>query len=494
MLSPIIAAAAKTQTSDHQLSDAAQQAASILQQLISTQADAVSKVNSLTDLIAQLATAVDAQKATLLASQDRFNSAVQAASSDCSLTKVIAIGGAIVGVASAAFTAGTSLAATYAAIGSSGFNLLNTVTITGKDGKTTTTKQLNPTYQDMITAGSKVSDVVSAYNKLAGALGSDPDSARIVMAQVDADSLSSDFVKQVQAAPVDQSLKDDFIAQARRYYDLVQIRNKKILERDAWILKIHKLDTQISDQQNKINAIQDKRAGNANPELVNFAGMLTRMLEALRDDLRLLVWYETRALALWNLTPPSQDNSSTSFPQIIGSTVADLKTTHNQLAAQFLTLQAMSTAGLQPLDPPIQVSMPVTVHDARLFGTGKLFVFSVSPQSFPSFMTDVLVTYVIVQVEGLPKFSGALTHSGLQRFKTFDGKSIIEYSSPPWTTGIQIADGSKAIPLGASNGKYLGLSPFTTWVLRAADEVDSVALGGVTGISLTFQGLYRVNN
>ena len=86
-------------------------------------------------------------------------------------------------------------------------------------------------------------------------------------------------------------------------------------------------------------------------------------------------------------------------------------------------------------------------------------------------------------------FSGKLIHSGRSKFRT-KGLTPIEFSVKPRVTGLPYASG-KAAELGAREGKYVGLSPFSDWTL-IVDRRGAPRLSSVEKIQLTFTSTYRI--
>jgi len=268
--------------------------------------------------------------------------------------------------------------------------------------------------------------------------------------------------------------------------NLVQARNKKILERDGALMIIVQTDLDARERELEAQMISDKIARTVDPPLQDYVDTLSRMAEASRDYVRRLLWNEIRALSLWKLEPISDD-----AVQVFGKTVADLQISHTQLSSQF-TLQLISDpGGPQPFSQRVPVRIPISQQQAQRFARLRTLGFSIRQDAFASFMNEIVVENVTVKVEGIPHFKGRLVHLGRHSFRKRDGRSIVEFASPPLYVGIESATGASVIPLGTADQKHFGVSPIADWMLIPAAEMPSSHLGRVHGVQLTFGGRYR---
>lgn len=194
------------------------------------------KAKALLKVITDLADDINAQRTVVASAQAQFDNAVlTAASGGCGIGTVLGVVAAVVAVVGAVATAGTSLVAAYGAISS-----FATTGITAAAGATAfqTLKaaydDVKPIVSKVETAINDVNDVKAKYDKLVSTLNTDSDSARVLVEQNAFDTMSSDrlanFDKTVNGAQgVSQDIKDRFIMATHKYFDLAQLRNKKIL-------------------------------------------------------------------------------------------------------------------------------------------------------------------------------------------------------------------------------------------------------------------------
>jgi hypothetical protein len=108
---------------------------------------------------------------------------------------------------------------------------------------------------------------------------------------------------------------------------------------------------------------------------------------------------------------------------------------------------------------------------------------------FPSTWYAIYVTNVAVRVHGIQNFSATLTHPGRGIFES------VGQTDPPQTSSMaprtSTVTDQWAADLGAQSGEYVGLSPFTPWLL-AFTAPNTSALHSVTEIDLIFTGKNRI--
>ncbi len=174
------------------------------------------KATALLKFVSDLATDIAAQKQIVDNAEAQFDQAVMmAASGGCGLTQVLAVVAAVIAVASAVYTAGTSVVAAYSAIGS----LATTGIKAASDASSALANlkaaydQLKPIVSKVETAINDANDIKAKYDKLQLALSADADSARVVVEQASFDKLSADrldtFDKSINGATnVPQDTRD----------------------------------------------------------------------------------------------------------------------------------------------------------------------------------------------------------------------------------------------------------------------------------------------
>lgn len=453
----------------------------------------VSNANDLQSIIKSLEVEVLAQKQRMLDAQDRFQKAVEAAGNGCNLERVLTITAAIVAVAASVYTAGSSLAVAGALL-SSAATLYKTVNLTTTDGVKQATTDISTTYSKIepaVTKGiSDVEDVIAKYELLKTDLANNPDSARVALPQDEFDHLTSDFDANVDKASIDQSIKDDFKSQAHHYVDLVQARNKKILERDGLLLLIVNLDRAVAECDDQIRHLADIKARTIAPAQYQYLLLIQRMQANNYELLCRLLWEEIRALALWNLDPIVENNV-----QIVGRSGQDLLQTHLTLQAEFVLTEANEVVPPQPIDPKVKLNLSLLPEDAARLAQGGEFHFTIRPDQFPNNMCEVFATEVIVELIDnnnvkIDGFAGTLQHLGRHLFIKRDG-TILEYSTNPLPIVVESNTTAVSILFAGTNGKYLGVSPFADWALSPSADVDKSILASAKVLHLEFGGRMR---
>lgn len=428
----------------------------------------------------------NSQLAKVLLFQSIFNEAVaEATDPTCSLDEIAKVVGCIIAVVSAVYTAGASVVAATSAFADGAVTLFEGVEIGA--GLVTV---VEPIYKKFVAAEGDVTDVIQKYNALRDALAADagPDAGRIVMAQKDFENLHADFDAKVDAAPVDQSYKDDFKNAVHMYVQLILWRNQKIAEYDAAILKIIELDSEIKIQKANKDDLQDLQAVTADPEGVKYASAVKQILAKNRSSLRFLVWLEKRALGCWELADLTPDYLKTECEILTGNSAASLLVSHNQLALNFASQQF--SGGIPfAMNPAQTVAISLSRADQATLASDGQFSFEITPEQFPANLAAIYVTSVTVEFLGLNHFVGKLTHSGRQLFLRPSGDERV-YSTVRIDIPLQLSGSPVEISLtGAVDGddKYKVISPFTIWTLRSSAGATA-ALANLTEVKLTFRG------
>ena len=501
-LQAVVTAAQAAQLQEAQIDQAIAQATALVGQLSGDLNAALADANDLQTQINALMPQIDVLKQQLLDSEAEYNDAVKAATDQgCGLSDLVVIVGAIVAVASAVFTAGTSTLALIAAIGSSGFKIYQTVTVKQPDGTDKQTKELNPTYTALFKVAGNLADVYAGYQKLKAAMAANAseDSGRLMLTQQDMDAKEADFNAKVdQATQVDIKIREKLKAQAHAYLAAVQARNKKIADRDGAILKIWDLNTQILQNQATIDKLANDRATNTAPDLIAYTRMFQKIQSDFRLRLRFLVWQEMRAGQLWSLeepgiiSAPSATLNGTPVSEnllILGATASDLLLRHTLLSANYLTARASQAGGPQKIEPDVVLSIELTPEQKSFLTKNRKLVFNVDFDSLvDSLKTEVYMTEFSVDLPGVAGFSGEIQHSGRQAFLRRDGKRRVEYASASLIREI-VNTPSPTFVL--SDWGYLGVSPFTDWILTAGPNVSTDVLNEVQTIEIKFGGWFQ---
>jgi hypothetical protein len=464
---------------------------------------------SLLSVISELATDIATQENIVNTAQAHFRkAAMDAASGGCGLGQVLGIVAAVIAVAGAAVTAGTSLVAAYGAVGT----LVTTGISAGAAGATALQELQNaynsvkPIVTKIETASKDVNDLVAKYKSLQSDLSSNPDSARIAVEQSDFNSLSAErianFDKSVNGtAGVSQDIKDQLIQAVHKYYDLVRLRNQKISDHDGLVLNIQDSARSYYEQAVQISGLSDMRSRFVSsqeiPQKLAYVAYLNKIQDAQLKAMRQIVWDEKRAQAFWQLNLGILSNTELVHINSM-NTAVDLLQAHNGI----LTQQAQYVTGQQPIVTPfdpsgIAVILPLSRTDQKSFSSTRRFRFTVSPGDgrYPSHMKEIFVTGFKIDMSPTSlAFSGRLVHFGKHLFETISGDTV-EFTSQPTYIGIQTGQSATFIDIvGTGTSQQIhGLSAFGDWAILADPNISTELLAGLTKITITFNGNSRAS-
>ena len=264
--------------------------------------------NSAIDLltvIKNLEDAIAAQKIVVDADQAAFNQAVLDASAGpgpCGFKQALAVATAVVAVVSAVYTAGASLVAAYAAVGTLVTTGITSVSVGASafDQLKNAYEQVKPIVSKIETADANLEAIGQKYQQLETLLRQNPNSARVAVQQDGYDTLSAqklaDFDRTVDGAPVNDSIKASFKQAVHRYVELIQTHNKKIYEHDAFIVRIQEAARDYCERELEIGQVATIQAkyvnNNVLPDQVEYLDTLQRIRTAQLNLMRRLVGRE----------------------------------------------------------------------------------------------------------------------------------------------------------------------------------------------------------
>lgn len=466
------------------------------------------KATALLTVISDLATDIATQRRIVDQAQANFDNAViAAASGGCDFGEVLGIVAAVIGVVGAAVTAGSSLVAAYSALGTLATTGLGTAA-----AGATALQELQKAYNDVkpvvtkvTTAKNDVNDLLAKFRSLNNDLNANADSARVLVEQTSFDTLSAEKITNFDntvnnAAGVPQATKDQLINAVHSYFDLEQLRNKKIAEHDGLIVSIQDSARSFFEQGVQIASLSDMRSqlstNHQVPQKVAYVNALNNIQDAQLDVMRQLVWDEKRAQAFMQLDLDLLNASAlveiSSIP-----TAEQLLQAHNGIRTQQLRFNANQSPPLTLFDPDgIAINLSLSDSDRSGLASTRRFRFRIvqGDGRFQLHMREIFVTGFKVSMQpSSPQFSGELVHLGRHQFQTVSGNNV-EFASQPTAVGIQSGEMSDFTSvLGARGNQIHGLSAFGDWAIIADTNIPVTLLTSLQSITLTFQGNSRAS-
>jgi hypothetical protein len=467
-----------------------------------------SKAAALLTVINDLASDIQTQRSIVDPAQANFDNAVIAAAcGGCNFGELLGIVAAVIGVVAAAVTAGTSIVAAYSALGTLATNGIGTAA-----AGATALQELEKAYNDVkpvvtkvITATKDVNDLLAKYRTLTTDLNRNADSARVLVEQTSFNTVSAAKIKDFDntvnnASGVSQTIKDQLINAVHIYFDLEQLRNKKIDDHDGLIVNIQDSARSYFEQGVQIASLSDMKSvlasTNQVPQKVAYVNALNSIQDAQLTVMKQLVWDEKRAQAFFQLNRDLLNASSlveiSSIP-----TAAELLQAHNGIKTQQARFSANQSQPVTPFDSAgIAVKLPLSDSDRKSLVSTRRFRFTLAPEDghFPSHMREIFIVGFKVAMEPTsPRFSGTLVHLGRHQFQTVSGDSV-EFASQPIPIGIQSGEMSDFVSaLGATGNQIHGMSAFGDWAITADPNVPMNILRRLQSITVTFQGNSRAS-
>jgi hypothetical protein len=254
------------------------------------------QATALQNLFASLAVEIQTARRDVENAQDKFNNTVLAATEarrKCNLGQILAMVSAIVAIATGVETVFAAVSTAVGQLAEGGLSLDNVKTIT---------KTLKP-------AGASFSEIVAQWGQIKDQIAKNPDSARLVINVEDYETLVAKVDEQIKKVDASDEAKAEFKNIIHHYIDLVRARNTKILEHDSLVVSAAKLSGQIAERQLEQQSLAEQRSANSNPEVSRYTAYMDDMARNFREQLRLVMWQEVRALELWSL-----ENKERAFP------------------------------------------------------------------------------------------------------------------------------------------------------------------------------------
>ncbi|NVD73735.1 hypothetical protein HUX88_24825 [Duganella sp. BJB1802] len=455
------------------------------QRMLADIAKAQLNVRDMQDFIKQLKNEIDAQKIIVDECQKQFKAAVlrTATGGDgCSVSEVIGIVVAVVAVAAAIYTAGTSLEALYA----DGAAVVGAAGAVGTAIDVTNMIQsLEALYASCQTFVKQVQVVEADFKKIQQAFDgldktlAESDRVKVMVDPSYYDDQTIDrlnsFDSTVMHAGISPDIEQKFIDAMHQLVNLIQTKNKKLIEHDSIILQIQaaaQVCIMLTLEANQLDTDLAKFIDNNNlPDQETYLKHLQIAQEWQLDTLRELVWYATRAVALRELNPSFIHSSAAQLMSVDNrydtSSLDDLKAMYTNIGLAS-EINDFRTNPLHQALGPYVIEYTLSDADRNQLVKSGILTLRVPINQFDEGKTELRMTHYSFDTE--PTFiglHGILYHLGEQRFiKSTDG-SVIEFSSLP--VGLSIDDNTKSpnnLTEISAGDAYFGISPLSSWKVQ----------------------------
>lgn len=414
-----------------------------------------------------------------------FQTAVRtAAKAPCGFIDVIKAAGAIVAIAQGAMNALPALATAFEQLEAGGTGLENLKLIS---------KTLEP-------VGGDFTRINEGYAKIMSYLDSNSKGAMLVVSPDDLAARVQDVMSEIDKTNVSFADRESFKDAIRHYMNTVQMRNLAILELDADALKIVANETESRNLLMREKQLRDAANNAVQADLKQLAIALGDLNRNFLRQVRDFLWTADRAVdyyALRHYVPDSnlRTDDVAQIANAVGNVLLSVEGALNELPG---------TPELFPTSPqiPFVIEIRPNPSQRRSMSRGSLLIaldpFVHRPQGYPRAVA-VFANAIQVVIDGLPRYSGYLTHLGPSRFASASGAKISFRTSPETrkisehqlSLGNGLATLSTAGLVGDSTDEYLGLSPFSDWLLEIDASSNWHRFSRARSIGFTFFGTMR---
>ena len=349
---------------------------------------------------------------------------------------------------------------------------------------------------DYLLASADIKDLVGKYRTLEDLLNGDLAKGRIAVAAQDALTLKAKFDDSVARSSLTDASKSELLLEAHKYFDLSSQLNRLTLERDGRVLQIRLISESILTTA----TLRDKAVTDinlkVNPDQDHYVGVIDRILNSVVEDSKKVLWSERRAIALYELAVIN----SKFLPE---PPIDTRSTPHQADSSQEITyLESVQTSYKDKMDlftddnrsykyeSRKQFTSTAVDFQLRLIDVRGVWRFDVeiSKCGIPQSLNAIAVELLTVAIPGASNFQGQLIHSGIHQVLTpngelrvFESDELVFDLSGAQTPGnlFQVDCNSLFAP---------GLSPYGTWTLKSAVDLDPSVAVKIQSVSLVFTG------
>ena len=481
-LGTISAAASDAQARHDEFVDSADKARSSGQRLSDLRKSVQAEWNTANAALQALDLNVRSHEAALDQAQADFKQAVlNSTAPQCGFAEIIKC----VKLAVAVYTGGVALVAA----GADAVSQLETGGLQFENLKVVA-KTLEPT-------GAKLDDISKSYDAVKPFLGSDGTGGLIVIEKenlqrhVDATLKAIDDVS--GAGPGDKLAFKDAVTD---FVSAVQVKNEQILKMDGMAVRVMQLSAAITDLHNHETRLRDASQLAFKADLADLARSLNAVYYSYLRQVRDFVWESERAVDYSSLqayapTDGLNSNDIASVAAVAGALVTTLQSRLN-------AAPGYPERFPQQGDDPFSIRVTLSPVQQKALLTGGLVLRLLPSHRPPSYGNAYWVfgERIKVRLSNIDHFQAVLTHMGASRFEKSPNDEIeFTVASRPMRITENWADlgSSPTLPPGAANSdaEYLGLSPFSDWLLQIRNPDTIPGIEALEFVELEFQGTLR---
>jgi hypothetical protein len=459
--------------------------------MASSQSQTISgEIKSLTDqwnksnaMLPQLDAMVRERAEDLENAQNSFRQAILAAANGgcAGFVDLLKITAAIVAVYQGFVEALPALAATADQVESGGQSLDNLSKIA---------KVLKPVAGDF-------KSIVDGYQTIKGFIDSDSKGALLVINQKDLADRVDDVLKAIDATPdAPAEAKSQLKTAVRDYLAAVKARNDAIVLMDNIATKIDADTVAVADLSRQEANFRDAAQAAVAPQQESLLTVLKALERSYLKQVRDFLWQADRAVDYFALRTYSPDpllgaDELAKLADAAGNVILSVQAEVNKLGAP----ERFPVDG----DSGYSIRVDLSPVQQASLARGSLLLSldprSDGPKAYP-YGCCVFADSVKVTVDGADQFTGRLTHLGACRFTKTPTEQIAFRLSPETRTitqeNMDLGTGNQAGAESANGvAQYVGLSPFSDWLLEFDDLANSKWLDTAKFIIMEFTGTMR---
>jgi len=292
-----------------------------------------------------------------------------------------------------------------------------------------------------------------------------PDHSKCIVEREKFDALLEKFASEVAGA-------EDYMEQMHTYIDIVDARNQKVIRYNGLVLATHELDAQVKRRRLELARLGQSMGEDFDPGSPAVRTFMYGVHADVRDRLLDLLYQENQAFNYWSCKPKPI--------QFGNGSIVDLDQLHERLLHDIVDLKE----GAAAFPPQPFKDFEFTFHRSAMpvefaaFTNGERGLVMSIPADHKLFShwAQVIATSFSLEVPGAVTSDGILyarlTSMGRAPFRASDGTRVVfSHASVEAVYQYELATGKYQAggSLGGKDDDYVGLSPFSTWVLDIPD-------------------------
>jgi len=299
--------------------------------------------------------------------------------------------------------------------------------------------------------------IKKGYNDIKSILTTEKDAAKLIIDQDNFDKTIEPFLHLEEASKYKRLMN--------KFFELVNLRNNKILEIDTKVTRIFEIKSQQESLEIDIGLTSSRILEVFNPLLAEHISFFDRALHRIKSELIRAIVMQHKALEYWSLKPGL-------IPKDLQTrTIDHIKSFQCSFQAKLLRLiEERNSAPLKFSTPDIEFTRDLHPEEFSIFDEEGSFTFKINPNSpIIRFYAQALVNEIFVEIE----FAEPLKHWAWLFMRHHGNPIFLDLFGKEHSFSHRFRETQQSIPpnknqallsLGG-NENYSFLSPIASWSL-----------------------------